>query len=986
MADSTYQDKVNQLFGGGNTLPKDALAQAQDEAAHGSISAGPPNAGASPEEYSRYAAESGLLALRQYIGRNAREDVPLDVRSGLPAEEVAAFGLRKDPQDKKAFLEKLYGAGNVRQADDGQFIVAKPDPTTGGQTDVTVVPVVQGIGSMAKGMLSGTRSAAKLAATAAAAYLSGGASIPAQVGAIAAADALTGAAVDVGTRAADSQPIRPANIAADAAITAGADVALPIAAKVIVPPLMRTGQAFLRAATAPLATDASQPLIVNAARDAKYLNDKFNVNYEQTIGEKTGSPFILRTEAFNENMPGGSALAANKKARNLEEMALQTKMAGPARAESAIGSDVVKGAEADLAAQKFKIDQMRGEAARNADEAIGRDLAQHSLADNPDITVHEKAQAVKDRVADVFEASKENASALHQQFWGSIPGGDADVVPISTVRNVIDELKVGISKASESMGGGASKVLKLPDVMAAENEVNQLAGEITQAEAQGEKTFSLRKAAQLRTIIGDQIGSPNLTTSDPSLGYLKKAYGAVSEAMKEGVAQLPEESQAIWNAAQEATKAHHATFEQSGIKNLLSNDLTGGGTFVEPRTMISQLSQGGGSFSTLTKLKDVLGENSGDYALLKRAIFDDALERAKIDGLPGTIDGGRLLRIVSDWHPEVRNELLGDAGQKVMNNANVIKQLQSANVDRNVLAAVLNQQNPTQAAEMLKRALDVADAADARFKTDVMTKLLGGDLTSGNANPSEIVHRIIFKSTPNEAEQMMGLVKANSPALADEIKNKAVQKIFEEAAVAPTPEMMAARNSGQLGSLIDAGKLDSILNNPKQAEVLEKVIGPERMGDMRAYLNMILPASNKDSLFGSAGSMAKTMLISGLERGRIMKFIDTVTHFAIISKIITSDAFEKAAMAATQNKIEPAVSAWLASKAGKISSASTIARGVAASPSFIQALVNAGMPDRPGDRDREQARHELFNGISEALSGNEGKAPAQAQPMTEPPL
>lgn len=961
-AEPDHKAQLEELLSGGpRLLPDEQIRQGEDEARYGSLAPGRPKGatrGSTDDAAKKYYQEEDARAMRGYVARNSRPGVPLDIQTGLPAGKVAAFGLRKDPQDQQAYLEAIYGPGKVRQADDGNFIV-EVTGRDGKPVDMAVVPSGPEPGQLAKQALSGSRSALKFASTVGAALLTDGASIPLQIGAMAGADAAAGAATDVATRAMDKQPIRPGDIAADAAITAGTDIAVPALINKGGALLEKGGKAALRAATAPLAGGANQPIIKNSAEAIKYMADKFGENYVPTTGEKTGWPLLLRTEAFNENMIGGGALQKKTLLRDQTEMRLQSKMTGAIRNESDIGKDVIASATSDLQKTNAQITSLQAKAHADASEAIAREFEQNSLASNPMTTVHEKAQAVKDRVEQIFEQSKQAASDLHEQFWASVPGGDAEVVPIKTVKNIIDELKAGNSKAAESLSGGASKVLNLPKVMAKENEVDdKILGEFEQelrdADQSGQKFFSLKKAAQLRSIIGDQVGSPNLTTSDPSLGYLKKAYSAVSTAMKEGIDTLPEDSRALWEKAQQATKQHHATFEQSGVKNLLSQDVTGGGAYIEPRQLVAQIGAGPGSIDKLLKLKQVLGENSGDYNLLKRAVFDDALDRANIEGFPGTVDGGRLMAIVDQWHPEVREELLGAGGQKLLNNANVLKQLQSSSIDRETLASILADKDAPHAAATLQKALAISDARDARFKSELMQKLAGGDLTQGRSNPSEIVHRVIFKATPTEAGDMMAMIRAADPKLAKDVENRAVASILEDASVAPTPEMMAARNSGQSGFKIDATKLDRIINDRTQAERLTNVIGKERMEDLKQYLNMILPQANKSALFGSAGQLAKGMVIASLERGKVGKFVDAALHFNIISQLITSDAFDKAAMAATKNKIEPAVSKWMDSKVGKIATSRAIARGITLAPSFTRALVDTAYARRPGDHEQEK--------------------------------
>lgn len=900
-----------------------------------------------PAPMSPEGESKGLLQSLEegYRRRTEEPGVPLDVETGVSPWERFMLSFRREKENQIKYLQDKYGPENIRTDEQGELIVRVIDADTQKPKDVLVderkmsakdLIDVMGVVPEIAGSIVGLRAGrgGNLA------NIKGFKGVGRDIVSSALGAEAAGAAKDIGVTAYD-QPFqdlgeRIPKIAKERGQMALTDVAIGG----VTYPLWRV----FRQIQSPFAGSRKQ-IQFDALEAQKYFKDRYGVDVPLSAGEATGSGLLTRTEAFTEQLPGSGG--PFKELRQRKEGALrelQSIMMGKTpRPDEVVGEAAIRtlrttGTEPlESGVESARRQLQTGAAAELGGIVSASTMPQRQLYKTT------LGKEVRDSVTQLRDAAKAEADRLYGVVR-STPGGTGQVFPTAG-------LSTDAQAILKSLPTGRRNV-PMKDFVP-EDIINRLKSLV----ALKGKNLSLSDLQNMRRDTLDAI--PRME-GVPGRGahYLSEIADSITKAIDSGVASMP--GGALKTALEAANKHYRekvVPFNRLGLTELFRRaDEVG---FVPDSEIVSKIFSGGRAIENYRLLRETLGGASQQVKKLNRAIADDILERSRYPG-DEFVDPAKFLRNLGSFQQEYReisDEVFGKTfdplikAAKFGQAAGEASLIKPAKISVDELRTLLADKSPN--AAKLKALISAQLTRDTAYKNEILRGISAGTTDASAIKPAEFVNRLLDRTSPSEMKTLVRLLQSNPDVLSD-VKTKAVEKIFRDAARSATPEDIGRMMSGDPTRIVSGTSVFKQIENPAMREKLKTLLGTEIYNDLREYIRLEAVGESTQA-WRTAGALAAGSQISQLLRRGPLRWLGPAAKDWVAAKFLTSDWGR----------------AWLSR--GTPIYDPIVLNAVVASPPFLRALTE----EFPGEQGRIVAG-EIKNSIDTFVQ-KEGQ---QAQPQS----
>lgn len=856
----------------------------------------------------------GRVRVRPFAER-AMIDVPVDITTGIPLNERFALEFRREP-DQKAYLERIYGVGNVRQFE-GEWIVRKPNEATGILTDYKVEPegppsslvAVPVIKQLAEYYL-GAKAARALP------KIGGAKGFPGALRDIAGGSTaiqVSGGVSDAVIRATEGRSMDFAEIARSRALLGALDLGIG--------GLGATGSAFMRFLSNPFIGSRAQVQIDGlAARD--YLATKYGVDIELLPGEITGSPVLSRKELFMEKVPGSSAFfRAFAQKRDAAFETLQNIMLGrTVPDDDVLGNRAIGLLQRNIAPTEEAFAAAKRDLAGGAIDEISRIVSDATLAES-NFTRAFIGDVIRNRVVSLRDEARASANALYAKVRAL--GGDA---PIFNADELAGEARKMYADLPPQFRPTPAGVEVLPSTaFASETHVISKLRELMASEGQ---SFRLTDLQRMRREVFDDMmkgeAVPGLSTH-----YLSDIGNMITRAIERGVDALP--TGELKAALQQANKFYRdevLKFEQKGIAEIFNPISIK--THVGPAELASRLTTGPTGADKFNVLKGLLGENSLEIKLLKRQMADEVLSAGMNPG-EKLINAKQLIASLDRFkvsNPDLYKDVFGKIGESIRKEAKLADVLDDDTLPVDVVRDLLR--SPTPTATKLSAALTAQRELNATYRNTILNGIREGKFDATSIKPDEFVNQFMDKATRKEIKDVMDRLIGH-PEIVEDIRASALQKMFKD-----------SRLSGK--TVTDA------LAKAQRTPELRELLGDEMFNDLEAFGFVQKAIAAKRAQAESAGAFAGSRRADEALTRPLRYVSDYVREMA------TAIAFSN-----------PATRHWIsripASEPSKLYL-------VLSSPPFVRAVMDHFGNDVAGLREARRFMASLKTGLDQQMSAS----------------
>lgn len=842
----------------------------------------------------------------------AQDGTELDMKTGLPPGIRFGLSWRDSPEDQQRFLEAHYGPGKARYVD-GEWVVRVPDAVNQKETDVLAVPDDYSFGSfgelprfvfdVAAGEV-GERGAARIPWLG---RLRGLLGIGRRALGQGAGVGMSGAALDVAARAHDEVPWNLPDIF----LRRGAE---GLATTAIGVPLLSATTA-LQWARSPLAGQTGE-VEVNLRKAIQHFKDRTGIDIEVEPALLTGDESLVARHRFGRKLPFAAEYVTSRETNRkaIRERVLDiivgaqpSDMEELARAFSykiKTGIDpyreAVEAAEkrhADAAAAMGEVEaaklapSARG-LARTINQRIG-ELTTHDMLIDPQMV----AELNRSKLLLMRSQAVQRNSALYQRFEDA-GGREAmvDMEPYAARAKALyddlpQELKVNAdSGVVEATGGVASEFVPERNVI---NRLRQLM-------VGGERRF--HDLQQMRTEVWDDISKAGVFPS-LGVGYQKQIAGLLTDAMDNGLKGLPGDLDKLAKDAAEDYAKNVAIFDKKGIKEAFDLDDIG------PNELITKYLKGPTSRDRYNTLKGFVGETSTEFRMLKRAIADDRIQPALLEGgdLVNLEKYGKQIESFAINEPHLAADVFGG-----FHNAAELRRMGVA------LQEYAGKKVPDKTANdfltgkissaELKEVMAAQDALDEQVRGHILSSFKTGKLPS-NITHLDILNRFYDTAQPEELRKLMAIVADD-----DEMTRKL--------RVGLMTKLMRTDPS-------EGATLEWIIHAEKNKRARE-ILNPQMFEDLKQWSHIESPYVKAKKVGDSAGTMARGAVLGGVMADWIGTGSKLVKNLAV-SVMLDNDQLRK----------------WFMRDMGTHGAASTVADGTIALMSSVPFME--GMMEQLGD-------------------------------------
>lgn len=735
-----------------------------------------------------------------FVAKNARNGIPLDVDSGLPAGIRARLSFENDPDKQAELLAKQPGILATRKGTNNQ-IIATIDDGNGGKKEVLLHPLSR---EVTTGDVAGEAvPIGKMAAAGGLAYLTGGMSALAQAGIMGAGMGGLQAAQEVGSRLAAGQDINPKQVAKDAAVEAGLNAAFPL-----VGAAASKGASYIQN----LLTGSAGALERSVPAAAERLGVKTLPSMD------TGSALLARAENAAGLKPQNEALAGGLKAAEDRQLGLSGGAGVPTEEQVASKVQPLAQKAADTAESGVA-------ASKNAAAKAAQDQLQATLDSGitPSNLPQSKAgEYLRGKLEAFAQKVKDEANVNYPAFYKA-----AEDKGISLDAKPVRELVEQIAKEDPS---GAAELLSpsIKQVKAVEGRLNPLSQESTpsgildargnpiMAAPEAQPPLGFQEAINLRAIVRKKLDSVSDPLGDPFKRYYNKLNEALTKTIDNGIAADDTgELRKLYDKARASYSEGALALEQGKLPKLFAD--AGDAGYVPDEKLVPSLFSGSGNLDSIKAWKSILDPK--DFKLLLRQGVNHLIDSSPRTA--GYIDAEGFLGKIAKLSPEVRQELLGPLAKPLSDNARLLAAARGAKIDPAELADALASA-PGQAPKLLEQAFAREKAFDVQYNNAVAKALRGGNLgPSTLGNVDEFTSRWLNQAGTADVKQALTQIQAASPETAELVRQRALQNILDQ-----------SRASAELGQIstggnpaIDPSKLTKFItgtNREKYQAVLGK--------------------------------------------------------------------------------------------------------------------------------------------------------------------
>ncbi len=939
-----------------------------------------------PSTFTRPTAKSSQERFRE---EHAQPGVPLDVESGVPTWQKLMLEARRSRENQIKYLEGKYGEDNLRETRDGELFVKIPDPENKGkQKELLVFPH----GKMtASDLLSLSMAMPEVAGWVAGEKLAG--KIPGMMtpagnearGLLPAAARLGAGAVGAETAGLVTKDL-PANVydfnslnLTKAMEGRGEQAAADVGVGAV---LGGVGKA-IRFARAPLAGSRGQ-LELDALQARKDLQAKYGGRQVPfSVGESTGVPLFARSEAFVEKEPGGSGPIRKVKAQQEEALReLQRKMMGTSiPLDEEVGQKAIAEIQSKIEPAVKGEETARGELGAQAQGSLegiisgvtqpSRELYKAALGGDIRSAVVAKRDAAKAEADRLYGEVRSAEGGTGKAFNGK-PLQDR----FNDILSSLPSVEETVTKPSTMLGPTGKPAFETTETKQSLLEKwppDKLLARLREITSLKDPKFALSDLQQMRRDIYDDITK---SEGKPELGvhYLAEIGQAITSFMKESIDALP--SGDLKTALQAADKHYReqvVPFNRTGLTELFRAASEPG--FVPDNQIVNRVLGGDNAYKNWQLMKETLGDTSTEFMRMKRAVADNILEASRLPG-EQTIDAKSFAQNFYTFrrlNREISDDVFSPAEQSLFREARFLQYAQGDKMDAAEVQKLLRSGSPTRA--KLQALVDAERAKDTLYKNQIIKAIGDGKIDETTLRPTDFVNRLLSNSSfgVKDTKQVMNLLSSN-PALRQEMRQKAFERIFRDAARPAKAEDITRTAAGDNTHILSGVSLNQALKDKAYRSKIETVLGPDYFSDLQNYIKLTAPLEKKEEAYALAGGLAAGSRIGQLEkvlegRGGLLKFAGNTMRSFVFSWALSN----------------PVMRAWLSRTASDPAGARSAVVMALTSPPFIQAVAKE-FPGVTGAR----FINNLRQSISQSVSGEQPQGQGQsglpgmvAQPMTD---
>lgn len=932
-----------------------------------------------PQPPAPFSRPSVAKAEREFQERNVEPGIPLDTGTGASTWERLMLEGRRSKDSQISYLENKYGKNKVRMTDNGELIFRVPDlENKGKEKDILAIPhgkltlsdfvnlsaAIPEVG----GWIAGERGLTKLLPS-----LGKRGVVPAaaRLGAGAVGAETAGAVTkDIPLSLYDQGNVDLGEIAKSRGVGALEDVGVGGA--------LGVGGSFLRFLKAPLAGQRQQ-MQFDALAAAKALKDKYGVDVPMSIGESTGTPLFMRSEAFVEKEPGGSGPIRKVKAEQESALRrLQSLMMGTA---APLDEEVGQKAINEIQSKVQPV--VKGE--ETAREALGKST-ESSLEGIVSGLTYPDRQLYKSKLGDEIrqavvskrDAQKTEADRLYQAVR-DIPGGTGKVFngkPLqdkfeSILKNLPGMEAKGEEIAYDQYG---NPFLKQTDQsrLLEKWPPDKLLGRLREITSAKDPKFALSDMVQMRRDIYDDIqkgeGVPGLGTH-----YLSQIGKALTESIDEAVSSLTTgDLKNALRAADKHYKENVVPFNRLGLTELF-RAADEPGHIPSDQIVNRVLGTGGDVQRNWNLMKETLGSTSPTFSKLKRAVADNLIEPARDVG-EGTLDAKQMVQNVYEFqrkNREVYDEVFSPKEREFFRNARMLQYSQGDKISADELKTLLASPDPN--AAKLKALVDAEKKKTDLYRNSLVKSIGDGTVDEATLRPTEFVNKLLSDKGfgLEDTKNLMKLIQGN-PQLEQDLRQKTFERIFRDAARPAKAGDITRTAAGDNTHILSGILLNQALKDQTYKAKLAEIIGPESFKDLQNYIKLTAPLEQKEEAYALAGGLASGSRVAALEkvlegRGGLLKFAGNTARSFVFSYMLSN----------------PVSRAWLSRTADNPTAAKSAIMSILSSPPFVEAVAKQ-FPGLTGARFINNLRASIQNSVQgQAQQPPPNQVGGGTRPMTE---
>lgn len=835
-------------------------------------------------------AESARERREERIQRSmARPGIPLDRFSGVQDLGFrAGLNMLQDPKAKLNYLTNWMENQGVSPVEnppryvDGNFIVSRKDPETGGIKDVVVdepgfstadiADLVNEAIPLIVGGIAERKVLPKFMTSVTGRLLKGGAGVGVgRFGQTTIAREALGVERD------------PLTDIKSAAIEAGADVAGGLALSKIVN--------VANFAMAPNRKLARTPEFQKFQESMQRLESELGIPITATPGQLLGSENLLVLENFASTQYGGEVLrqvrddALKLRALVGKELTNYPNKGNVNLANLDPGSDILKKMWDDISTTQ----QAFSKASDDVIYAAADDFINTAAKETTSQSLGE-ADIVGRAIRNVLEASRTNFRNLNEANYS-----EADRILREAYTQLGEEAQADTLvtfSGAESILNQFAKLAKLKE--------GELKSVLPQFYDRWKKEFdlirknggaSIEQANEIRRALADDIasmggfGQKPLSTKD--LNLLNKLRDSVTKSMDDAYGKLPDGSarEALLKA-NEYYRDNVIRYQTPTIKKLF--DTTPEGQIrMGDEDILAAISRNSSAYK---ELRQFITDDTM-WNQVKRGILDDVLKQASSHGTP---DLGDVYRSLKNMPPSIRKDLLGGSEAKVLSELRQLSGLNLGLPSRKIPYEVVldwMQKPSSKTKDALIKANNAQTAFDNQFESDLQKRVIkrfqDPELLSTR---KDSVSKLIDLATTEEAQWAAGVI--GSGPMRDKLTQQTIEELFRRSNLEGKLNLVEAGIDFPTKNFINSSSLRDELLGKKEG-VYKALLGDEGYQLMKDYVTFLSRGEvSKEKAGAAVGTLSRGSFINNMFR-KIALNTYNYGKWKVISGLLASPTFRK---------------------------------------------------------------------------------------------